>query len=77
MSTDFQSLTVKIASHGTGGGHIAKDGRSLCGIEGKHPYNETEIGAACEDIGFEKWFGINHAWICRLCLKKYAKLKTL
>lgn len=70
-SQAFHGVLLYVESQGTQGGHIGLDGRSLCGIEKRFPRIDREQDY--HDDEFAPWFGLNHAWICRACMRSYAK----
>lgn len=68
----FHGIRMFIESEGSGGGHIGRNGKSLCGVEARFPNKEVE----CDfyDDEFTAWFADNAPWICRTCMKTYTKL---
>lgn len=74
----FYSVRMYIQTQeSSGGGHIGLDGRSLCGVEKRFPFMESECGVSEDDTTFERWLKTNEPWICRTCLKSHARISAL
>ena len=70
----YAAFIIHVAS--SHGGHIGKDGVSLCGVEKRFPHNETEEGIFEDD--FKAWIKSNEFSVCQSCMRIYrAREKSL
>lgn len=67
MKTDYHAFIMHVAS--SHGGHIGRDGKSLCGIEKRMPDYETEHDFF--DDEFSEWLEKNKLQVCGSCLRIY------